>query len=84
MSSSKSIKTYGSNGTFVGIPGGHPLTGGLGAIVLGVATGYVGSSLGGEAPMLIGGVLGAIAGYLGGDAIGSSIQEFYRSEERRH
>ncbi len=82
MASSR-IKTYGSNGTFVGIPGGHPLTSGLGAIILGVATGYVGNSLGGEAPMVIGGILGVIAGYLGGDAVGSSMQEFYRSEERR-
>jgi outer membrane lipoprotein SlyB len=82
MASSR-IKTYGTNGTFVGIPGGHPLTSGLGAIILGVAAGYVGKSMGGESSMLVCAIFGVIAGYLGGDAVGSGIQEYYRSEERR-
>ena len=82
MASSR-IKTYGTNGTFVGIPGGHPVTSLLGVIIVGAAAGYVGRSMGSEAAMLILGTLGGIAGYLGGDAIGNSIQEFYRSEERR-
>lgn len=82
MASSR-IKTYGTNGTFVGIPGGHPITSLLGVIVGGAAAGYVGQLHGSEATMLILGILGAIAGYLGGDAIGSGIQEYYRSEERR-
>lgn len=83
MASSR-IKTYGSNGTFVGIPGGHPITSLLGVIIVGAAAGYVGRAHGSEAAMVIMGLLGGIAGYLGGDAIGSSIHEFYRSEERRN
>lgn len=77
------IKTYGSNGTFVGIPGGHPITSLLGTLLVGAAAGYVGRSHGSESAMLVLGIFGAIAGYLGGDAIGASIQEYYRSEERR-
>ena len=82
MASSR-IKSYGTNGTFVGIPGGHPITSLLGAIVVGVAAGYVGRSQGSESAMLVLATFGAIAGYLGGDAIGAGIQEFSRSEERR-
>ena len=74
MASSRT-KTYGTNGTFVGIPGGHPITSLLGTIIVGVAAGYVGRSQGSEAAMLILGTLGGIAGYLGGDAIGNSIQQ---------
>ena len=58
-----------SNGTFVGIPGGHPITSLLGAILVGAAAGYVGRSHGSESAMLVLGIFGAIAGYLGGDAI---------------
>lgn len=63
MASSR-IKTYGTHDTFVGIPGGHPLTSGLGAITLGVAAGSVG-----KPSMLIDAIFGAIAG----DAVGSGI-----------
>ena len=56
----------------------------LGLAAMGwIAAGYVGKSMGGESSMLVCAIFGVIAGYLGGDAVGSGIQEYYRSEERR-
>lgn len=84
MSRRNSISTYGSNGTFVGIPGGHRTDERFWRAHPGCGhRRAVGSSLGGESGMLISAILGGIAGYLGGDAVDSSIQEFYRSDEGR-
>ncbi len=78
-----SIQTSADDDTLVGVPGGHPVATGLGAVLVGAATGTVGGSLAGPIGSIIGAVAGGVAGGLGGDAIGNAVDEIPGSADRR-
>jgi hypothetical protein len=62
----------------------HPLAAGIGAVVLGGASGAAVGSVAGPIGTFVGAAIGAIGGALGGDAIASSFDEAAEDEHWRN
>lgn len=86
MSDDNVVKKSGRTRTedkLVGVPD-HPVAAGVGAVLLGGASGAAAGTVVGPVGTAVGAIVGAVAGALGGDAVASSVEEVHEdSEETR-